>query len=511
MATVNVIPEAKQSPSAMRGLINYCLREEKTFDVNSGRKLITGINCISENAYAEFMTTKAVYHKETGMNFYHFSQSFSPEEKITPEQVHEVGIEFAKRAWPGHEVLVCTHMDEPHLHSNFVVNSVNFENGSKIHFTPNSLKVLRDISDEICVSHGFSVLPPYQKGGRSISTREYRAAEKGQSWKFRLMSDIQDAMKCSGNRNQFTKEMAKRGYQMKWTDERKYITFTCPNGKLCRDIKLHDNKFLKEMIENEFKIREQLTKEILDGRINQEELFEFGRTRTTDLSSGDMLHTEETEVNRDTTDEGYGGISTETARTDIGACNERYDSRESSRFDESAIAETSGYDQLYPEEAYGDGAECGECFETGWEDEREFYFRVLLGDENQHRSPGGSDRYAENTSVEVPGDCDRSSNLILDAGVGTLTAVASLMDNDQEDDPEERKKKLDAKDAGSNLGFALGSAIGLAAALIAKGKNQDEDITETPTEEPDEAEEINNEPYEEDEDLDEDEGFSLQM
>ena len=89
---------------------------------------------------------------------------------------------------------------------------MNFENGSKIHFTPNSLKVLRDISDEICISHGFSVLPPYEKGGRSISTREYRAAEKGQSWKFRLMSDIQEGMKYSGNREQFTKEMAKRGY-----------------------------------------------------------------------------------------------------------------------------------------------------------------------------------------------------------------------------------------------------------------------------------------------------------
>ncbi len=35
MATVNVIHEAKQSPSAMRGLINYCLQKEKTFDVNS--------------------------------------------------------------------------------------------------------------------------------------------------------------------------------------------------------------------------------------------------------------------------------------------------------------------------------------------------------------------------------------------------------------------------------------------------------------------------------------------
>ena len=511
MATVNVIPEAKQSPSAMRGLINYCLRKEKTFDVNSGRKLITGINCIGENAYAEFMTTKAVYHKETGMNFYHFSQSFSPEEKITPEQVHEVGIEFAKRAWPGHEVLVCTHMDEPHLHSNFVVNSVNFENGSKIHFTPNSLKVLRDISDEICISHGFSVLPPYQKGGRSISTREYRAAEKGQSWKFRLMSDIQEGMKYSGNREQFTKEMAKRGYQMRWTDERKYITFTCPNGKLCRDIKLHDDKFLKEMIENEFKIREQLAKELFGTGINQQELFKSGETFTTDLSGRDMFRTKGTEVNRDTTNEGYGRISTEAVRNDNGIGNERYDSRESSRLNESTTTGASQDDKLYSEQTYGDSEGCGECFETGWETEREFYFRVLLGDKNQLRSLGESDRYAEKASIEVPGDYDRSNNVLLDAGVGTLTTVASLMDNDQDDDPKEKKKKLDAKDAGSNVGFALGGAIGLAAALIAKSQKQDEDIIETPTEEPDEAEEIDIDTYEESEDLYEDEVFKLEM
>ena len=85
------------------------------------------------------------------------------------------------------------------------------------------------------------------------------------------------------------------------------------------------------------------------------------------------------------------------------------------------------------------------------------------------------------------------------------------MDNDQDVDPEEKKKKLDAKDAGSNVGFALGSAIGLAAAFIAKSKKQDEDITETLTEEPDEVEKINNGPYEESEDLDEDEDMIIHM
>ena len=105
----------------------------------------------------------------------------------------------------------------------------------------------------------------------------------------------------------------------------------------------------------------------------------------------------------------------------------------------------------------------------------------------------------------------RSSNILLDAGIGTLTAVASLMDNDQDDDPEEKKKKLDAKDAGSNFGFAVGSSIGLAAALIAKSKKQDENITETPTEEPDESREIDIDTYEESEDLDKNEGFTMQM
>lgn len=511
MAILVAIRSTKQSPSAMRGLINYCLQEKKTFDINSGRKLITGVNCIPQNAYTEFMTTKAVYHQERGVNFYHFSQSFSPEEKITPVEAHEVAVEFVKKAWPGHEVLVCTHMDEPHLHSNIVVNSVNFENGTKLHLSPSSLKVLRDMNDEICKSHGLSVLPPYEKGRKGMSTREFRAAEKGQSWKFRLMSDIKYAMERSGNREQFAKEMAKQGYEMRWTVERKYITFTCPNGMKCRDIKLHHDKFLKEAIENEFKIREQLTNGFQTEGINGEELEEYGRVRQQSSGTESIFHTGETEVSGTENDTGYGRISTGAVHVDKDAGYENRDIE----YVENDATESAGREPEYHgqpdinERIYS--SEDREFVATGWEDERRIYFEILQDSGQGSEQAKSDDRYAEATSVEVPGDIGRSGNLILDAGVGTLTAVASLMDNDQDDDPEEKKKKLDAKDAGSNVGFALGIAIGLAAALIAKGKKQDEDITETPTEEPDEVEEINNEPYEESEDLDEDEGFKLEM
>ena len=511
MAILVAIRSTKQSPSAMRGLINYCLQEKKTFDINSDRKLITGVNCIPQNAYTEFMTTKAVYHQERGVNFYHFSQSFSPEEKITPEEAHEVAIEFVKKAWPGHEVLVCTHMDEPHLHSNIIVNSVNFENGTKLHLSPSLLKVLRDMNDEVCKSHGLSVLPPYEKGRKGMSTREFRAAEKGQSWKFRLMSDIRESMKRSGTREEFTKEMARRGYEMKWTDERKYITFTCPNGMKCRDNKLHHDKFLKEELENEFKIREQLTRKINLRGIDGQELREAGGISQHTNGSQSVYVAGKTEVDRDRLAVGSSEFSAEDISKGMRAGNERAD-RE---YVESDATESAGREPEYHEQPDINeriySSEDGEFVATGWEDERRIYFEILQGSGQGSEQVESDDRYVEATPAEVPGDNSRSGNLILDAGVGTLTALASLMDNDQDDDPEEKKKKLDAKDAGSNVGFALGSAIGLAAAIIAKGKKQDEDITEAPTEEPDEVEEINNEPYEESEDLDEDEGFTMQM
>ena len=219
MATVTFIPEAKQSVSAMRGLIYYCLQESKVRDEQSGRRLVGGVNCYGENAYTEFMTTKNSYGKTTGMNFYQYVQSFSPRENITPERAHQIGFEFAQKAWPGHEVLVITHSDAEHIHSHFVINSVNFENGYKLRQNPQSLIKLRALSDEICKAYVLSILTRYEGGGSKVSSREYRAAVKGESWKFRLMSDIDSAMNKSGSKQGFISEMQRRGYEITWTDE----------------------------------------------------------------------------------------------------------------------------------------------------------------------------------------------------------------------------------------------------------------------------------------------------
>ena len=245
MATVMYIPEHRQNRFAMRAVINYCMQEYKTYDSKSKRQLISGVNCDGTNAFQEFMATKKVYGKDNGICFYHYAQSFSPKEKITPEQAHEIALEFAEKAWSGHEVLVTTHCDANHIHSHFIINSVGFESGMKLRQSPSTLKKLRKLSDEICFAHGLSVLKPYEGGGKRMSTREFRARMKGESWKQKLANDIDKAMEFSGSKVDFIRSMSIFGYHMTWTDERKYLTFHCPNGKSGRDIRLHDDKYLK--------------------------------------------------------------------------------------------------------------------------------------------------------------------------------------------------------------------------------------------------------------------------
>lgn len=285
MATVTYIPESKQSISAMKGLIDYCCQKCKTLDELSGEYLIGGVNVNGKNAFTEFMITKNSYHKTGGMNFYQYVQSFSPNERVTAEQVHKIGLEFAEKAWPEHEVLVTTHTDAEHLHNHFVINSVNYNDGSKLRQNPKTLKVLRDMSDRICIEHGLTVLKPYEKDGAKLSSREYRAASKGESWKFKLISDIDFVMNRCGSREDFIREMNRLGYQITWTDERKYITFTCPNGMKCRDIRLHDEKYLKGVLEYEFTIRQQLAAEQRREYAETEKREDTVRTGTDTLSA----------------------------------------------------------------------------------------------------------------------------------------------------------------------------------------------------------------------------------
>ena len=96
------------------------------------------------------------------------------------------------------------------------------------------------------------MLQPYQGGRNSVSSREYRARLRGNSWKEKLAKDIGTAMSYSGSKDEFIRNMSILGYHMTWTDTRKNIPFHCPNGKSCRDIKLHGENIERELLQREF-------------------------------------------------------------------------------------------------------------------------------------------------------------------------------------------------------------------------------------------------------------------
>ena len=185
-------------------------------------------------------------------------QSFAPSEPVTGELAHELAKMFAARAWPESEALIATHVDREHIHSHCVINSVNFEIGKKLHMAKEQIQKLMRRNDMICQEMGLPVFDTPTQQARGMSGTEYHTALKGQSWKFRLMNTIDECMKCVADKDAFVSLMTSEGYTVRWEGTRKYITYTTPDGLKCRDSKLHEEKYCKEVMEHEFRIRAEI-------------------------------------------------------------------------------------------------------------------------------------------------------------------------------------------------------------------------------------------------------------
>lgn len=111
----------------MKRAINYIKNPIKTEP-----HLVGGKDCSSDTAFNEFVMTKQNFKKETGRQFIHFVQSFSPHDKATPEVINEIGKKLLEHeAFKDFQVVYATHTDKEHLHNHFIINSVSFTSGRK--------------------------------------------------------------------------------------------------------------------------------------------------------------------------------------------------------------------------------------------------------------------------------------------------------------------------------------------------------------------------------------------
>ena len=447
MAIVKFIPARKpQSSGGLYGSMEYCKREQKTWDEASQQHLVTGINCVADTAYREFMNTKRFYEKTGGRMYYHVVQSFSPEEELTAETAHEIALKLAEE-FAGFEVLVCTHTDRDHLHSHLIINSVSAEDGRKYHSDKDNIQRIRMASDQLCMQYGLSIVKPKQKRTPGMSAAEYRSADKGESWKLRLAIAIDDAMAVARTRAHFLELMEMEGYRVRWEKDRKYITYTTPEGKQCRDIRLHEAKYVKENMEREFRIRKQ----ILYG---PEETGEAGHEYR--CESGTLVPSNGEELERPA---GRPGWNSRNAGAVFGADAESGNpagigSDPGSAADADAVSpgRHEGSDDGVPHLHRNYGDEFGE---TGWESERGV-FQEALRREDQHEQVEQEDALDFGNPFGNP----RSVGTGAAALVGSLSRLKGTSD-----DPEERKREMEAKQTADNLGAAIGLVLAAAAAL----------------------------------------------
>ena len=241
----------------MSSVMNYVMKDEKT--VFNSQQLVTGINCTPVTAYGDFMTTKNLYHKTDGVLFYHMIQSFPKGEDVDPLTAHTAALKLAEY-YSGHEVLVCTHTDRDHIHSHFLINSVSFETGKKLHIAKEQLQELRQRNDRVCKAFSLPVFIPVPNRSKTkfMTVGEYHTAARGDSKKLLLMNVINDCMRHAVSREEFVALMEGEGYKVRWENDRKNITYTNPDGWQCRDRKLFGEKYLKEMMELEFSARSKI-------------------------------------------------------------------------------------------------------------------------------------------------------------------------------------------------------------------------------------------------------------
>ena len=451
-----------QSRAAMRGVMLYVMQEKKT--AWDGVPLVSGINCQPQSVYDDFLNTKLLYHKDGGVMFYHMVQSFPQGAEVDPRQAHEAARRLAEY-FNGCEVLVCTHVDREHIHSHCVINSVNFETDKKLHMAKEQIQELMRHNDEICLEMGLPVFDAPTQQARGMSGAEYHTALKGQSWKLRLMNTIDECMKYAADRDAFVSLMASEGYAVRWESGRKYITYTTPDGMRCRDNKLHEEKYCKEVMENEFRIRAKLVQrkfhraEETDGGIETDESAEQ-RTAVCAAASADPAHCDP--VRSAAGDEqadragrrnklGTGGNSEDPA----GAKNARRP---------DAGAEVSGRDA---EIADRDEQTAG----TGWESEREVFLQMdsvatglqpVGGPQVDH---AGADPWHGGTGGLVWRGSDPRLVPLMPTVAG-LAAAGTLLDEDE--DAEEKRRRMEAKTAAENFGAVVGFAAGAALAVKEK-------------------------------------------
>ena len=221
MAIVKPIKVRIGNLAGLRAVLTYIQDDAKT----QNGSLVFFKDLLKGKEYQQMVITKRAFHKDSGRQYAHFVQSFSPKDEITPALAFEIGQDFIRRneKWRDFQVMMAVHTNEPQLHIHYIINSVSTTDGRKWQSSIEDLKQMRALSDAQCREHGLSVIEHGNRGHKSY--REYTATT---SWKAQLAQDIAACLSRSHSKADFMHAMDELGIEVDMG--KKSILFTLSAG-----------------------------------------------------------------------------------------------------------------------------------------------------------------------------------------------------------------------------------------------------------------------------------------
>ena len=167
---------------------------------------LDGLNCDPFTFASECQELNSYYHKNQNFNeikSHHYIISFDPKDRdecgLTGEQAQQLGLTFAKKNFPGHQALICTHTDghneSGNIHVHIVINSIRkydvpeesfmeyaceSKAGYKHHLSTAYLAHLKQEVMDMCQKEGLHQVDLLTPAERKITEKEYWAQRRGQ-------------------------------------------------------------------------------------------------------------------------------------------------------------------------------------------------------------------------------------------------------------------------------------------------------------------------------------------
>lgn len=255
-ATKTQLSKNEATDSHLDNLFPYVFNDDKTMS----KQLVSGHGItILEDAANEFLLTKEKFARRKGTHFvfnpvteklefdkksiergngrgkavlaHHLIQSFSPEDDLTPEQVHEIGRKTILEFTGGqHEFIVATHVDKAHIHNHIIVNSTNLTTGKALNWKiikqqngknkDKTKELFEKVSDKISSEYGAKIIEKSPKN----SHKKYTLWETESLYKKKIKSRLDFLLDHSSSIDDFLEKAEALNvsvdFSKKWTTYR---------------------------------------------------------------------------------------------------------------------------------------------------------------------------------------------------------------------------------------------------------------------------------------------------